>query len=467
MRSLHDHLGHKGSFATKEFVSDRFWWPELERDVQWYVKTCHVCQQRQKTLLRIPPTVTDTPGLFQVVHVDVMHMTPASNGCKYIVHGRCALSNWMEGRPLRNENARSVGQWLFEDIICRWGCIVRIVTDNGTPFKKAVAWLEEKYGIKGIQISAYNSRANGKIERPHWDVRQALWKACGGEVHKWYWYFVLVMWADRITVRKRLGCSPYFITTGSHPTLPLDVVEATWLVDLPNRKLSTAELIGYRARALAKHKDHVENIRRRVSEQKLEYLRRYEREHRYKIKGYNFKPGALVLVRNTTVESSLDRKMKARYLGPMVVVTRNKGGAYLVAELDGSVWHEKVGAFRLVPYFARHEIDLPGGIESFVDISKKTLTELSESDEDGGSQSDIWFEHVRHAPLDDVQASQSNGGEIERRSPEVDSEGLDGEHFEDLDLDACDSESQSLLTEGRDKVYEPSHNPSLNQRSVS
>src|ERR1700724_1002265 len=78
MRSLHNHLGHKGSFATKEFVSDRFWWPELERDVQWYVKTCHVCQQRQKTLLRIPPTVTDTPGLFQVVHVDVMHMTPAS-----------------------------------------------------------------------------------------------------------------------------------------------------------------------------------------------------------------------------------------------------------------------------------------------------------------------------------------------------------------------------------------------------
>ena len=245
LRSLHDHLGHKGFFATKEFVSERFWWPELEHDVHWYVKTCHECQQRQKTLLRIPPTLTHTPGLFQVVHVDVMHMTPASNGCKYIVHGRCALSSWMEGWPLRNENARSIGQWLFEDIICRWGCIVRIVTDNGGPFKKAVAWLEEKYGIRGIQISAYNSRANGKIERPHWDVRQALWKACAGEVQKWYWYFVLVMWADRITVRKRLGCSPYFITTGAHPTLPLDIVQATWLIDLPNGKLSTAELIGY------------------------------------------------------------------------------------------------------------------------------------------------------------------------------------------------------------------------------
>ena len=100
MQSLHDHLGHKGSFVTKKFFSDQFWWPELEQDVQWYVKTCHVCQQRQKILLWILPTVTDTPGLSQVIHIDVMHMMLALNGCKYIVHGQCALSNWMEEQPL-------------------------------------------------------------------------------------------------------------------------------------------------------------------------------------------------------------------------------------------------------------------------------------------------------------------------------------------------------------------------------
>jgi len=175
----------------------------------------------------------------------MMHMTPASNGCKYIVHGRCALSSWMEGCLLRNENTRMIRQWLFEDIICQWGCIIQVITDNSGPFKKALAWLEDKYRIKGIQISAYNSCANGKIEHPHWDVRQALWKACSGKVHKWYWYFILVMWADWITIRKRMGCSPFFVTNGSHPTLSLDIIEATWLVDLLNGKLSTAELIGY------------------------------------------------------------------------------------------------------------------------------------------------------------------------------------------------------------------------------
>ena len=172
MQSLHDHLGYKGAFTMKKLISERFWWPEMERDVHWYVKMCYVCQQRQKTLVQIPPVVTHTPGLFQVVHVDVMHMILVSNGCKYIVHGRCALSSWMESHPLRNENVRSIGQWLFEDIICQWGCIIQVITDNGGPFKKVLAWLEDKYRIKGIQISAYNSRANGKIERPHWDVRR-------------------------------------------------------------------------------------------------------------------------------------------------------------------------------------------------------------------------------------------------------------------------------------------------------
>ena len=59
----------------------------------------------------------------------------------------------MEAKALKEENARSIGQWLFEDIICRWGSLVKIVTDNGALFKKAVKWLEEKYGIKGVAIS--------------------------------------------------------------------------------------------------------------------------------------------------------------------------------------------------------------------------------------------------------------------------------------------------------------------------
>lgn len=375
LEAAHDSLGHRGTYATKELLLQRFWWPELERDVHWYVKTCHLCQERQKRLVQIPRIETHTPSIFQQLHADTMHMDK-SGRFKYIVHGRCALTSWPEARALAAENSKAIAEWLFQDIICRWGCLREIITDNGKPFIAALKYLEEKYGIKGIRISAYNSKANGKVERPHWDLRQMLYKACGGDVKKWKDFLYHVLWADRITVRKGMGCSPFFLVTGAHPILPLDIQEATWLVKLPGRILTTEELIGYRAQALAKHKVHVDEMRERVSRKKREALLKFEEQHKAKIKDYRFQKGDLVLIRNTAIEKALNKKMKARYLGPMVVIRRNDGGSYIVAEMDGSVMQDKIAAFRVIPYFARRHIDLPNDLQEILDQSEEAIDDL-------------------------------------------------------------------------------------------
>jgi len=58
----------------------------------------------------MPPVVTHTPAIFQVLHADTIHITPPSNGCKYIVHGKCGLLSWMEAKVLRQENMRAIRQ---------------------------------------------------------------------------------------------------------------------------------------------------------------------------------------------------------------------------------------------------------------------------------------------------------------------------------------------------------------------
>ena len=416
MTAGHDHNGHRGFFATKSLLTQRFWWPEMEKDINQFVKTCHPCQERQQRLIKIPPVKTHTPSIFEVLHADIMHMTPASNGHKYVIHGRDGLTSWAEGRALRDEKARSIALWLYEEILCRWGGICLIVTDNAAPFIAAVKWIEAKWGIKHITISPYNSCANGAVERPHWDIRQMLYKATGAKnVKNWYWYLTAVLWADRISIRKRTGCSPYFMVTGAHPILPLDAAEATWLVKPPTGVVTEIELIGLRARALAKHGTHVAKMRQRIDKDKLKRLLNYERDYKAVIKDFKFKPGDLVMVRNTAIESSLDKKMKPRYTGPMIVVKQNKGGSYILAEMTGAVWQHKVGKFRVVPYFAREKIDLPDGIMSIIDADEDVLQRIEEMpDEDVTLSRDYLMDGVDFEESDD-----SDSGEEEDEADDI------------------------------------------------
>lgn len=346
----------------------------MQEDVKWYVKSCHLCQIRQSKNLLIPPTVQPPAPLFAKVYMDTMHMPP-SNGFKAIIQGQCSLSHYPEWRMLRSETSKSLTDWIYQDILCRWGALLEIVSDNGAPFVKANAILEEKYHVKHIRISGYNSRANGIVEKPHFDVRQALFKAADGDQSKWSAVAYSVFWSDRITVRKRLGVSPYFIVTGTHPILPMDIVEATYLRPPPTGIITTEALIVSRSIALQKREEDLEAIHDKVFDHRNKAARRFEVIHSNTIVEYDFKQGDLVLVRNTAIEKSLNRKMRPRYIGPLVVVSRNRGGAYIIAELNGTVFDRPVAQFRVIPYLARKSIPLSFDL---LDVPTSRIQEMEE-----------------------------------------------------------------------------------------
>ena len=133
-------------------------------------------------------------------------------------------------------------------------------------------------------------------------------------VKQWFWFLDMVLWADRVSVRRRLGCSPNYMLTGMHPVLPLDVKEATWLADLPTGVMSKNDLVGFRARALAKDQIHIVKMQSQIDQDKLKWLKAYERDFKVVIKDRMFEPGDLVQVCNTSIESLLDKKMKPRYI---------------------------------------------------------------------------------------------------------------------------------------------------------
>ena len=74
-------------------------------------------------------------------------------------------------------------------------------------------------------------------------VRQALVQACDRDTSKWNRGAYSVFWAGRMTMRKRMGCLPYYAATGAMQLIPLDITGATYLQPPPLSVLSMMDLI--------------------------------------------------------------------------------------------------------------------------------------------------------------------------------------------------------------------------------
>jgi hypothetical protein len=146
---------------------------------------------------------------------------------------------------------------------------------------------------------------------------------------------------------------------GCEPVMPFDVAEATYLSPRLSSHLSTSDLIALRAVQLEKRDDDLERMRQLIWKSRKQSAEEFTKQFEYSIREWNFEPGRLVLVRNSQIEMDLGRKWKPRYLGPLVVVKRNRNGAYQLAELDGTISKLKFAAKRIIPYHLQSAASIP------------------------------------------------------------------------------------------------------------
>ncbi|KJA18650.1 hypothetical protein HYPSUDRAFT_111329, partial [Hypholoma sublateritium FD-334 SS-4] len=320
----HADLGHKGIFTVRLRLLERFWWPSLDADVKWFIRTCHECQLRLTQRVSIPPTVPPPMPLFRKWYIDTFLM-PASR---------------------------------------------EIVTDNAPQYIAAVNILVKRYHIHHIRISPYNSKAQGPIERRHYDVRESILKATDGKPDEWPDVFESVFWSERVSIQKSTGMSPYHIAHGLEAVLPFDLAEGTYLAPVFSARISTEEMIATRAIMLQKRPQDLARVHEQVLKARWAAVRQFEKTHASSIVDFNFQPGSLVLVRNSRADKDLS-KHRPRYLGPMFVVRRTTGGSYILAELDGSVSRLRYAASRLLPYAPRNLKAVP--VTSITDLSPDEL----------------------------------------------------------------------------------------------
>ncbi|KIP01321.1 hypothetical protein PHLGIDRAFT_80719 [Phlebiopsis gigantea 11061_1 CR5-6] len=284
-------------------------------DCRHHVRSCHQCQIRSIRKVEVPLMVSTPATLFTKIHVDIMYM-PKARSLRYIAAATDDLSGAGEGRALRVATADSMAKFLWEEIFCRY-------------------------------------------ERRHFIIQEAIVKACEGQLNRWPEHVHHAFFADRVTIRRATGVSPFYLLHGVHPVLPLDLTEATLLVDKFTGHMSTADLLAARMQQLEKRPQDIEAAAKVLRQNRFKSKEDFEQRYRTRLTKGSYTPGTLVLVRNKAIETSHSRKHLPRYCGPYQVVRQTLQGSYVISELDRSVAQHGIAANRLIPYISRTNSQLP------------------------------------------------------------------------------------------------------------
>jgi len=154
--NMHDDIRHKGTEATRRAIAKRYWWPDWDRDVAIWIRSCHVCQLRNERKITIPVIPSAPVQPFRQFHLDYA-MIVKSRGYIAYVAAKYATTGYAEARMLRELRAKAIAAFIFEDTICRWGNADTISTDNGSEFDNEILTrLLGDYNVHHIKISPYN-----------------------------------------------------------------------------------------------------------------------------------------------------------------------------------------------------------------------------------------------------------------------------------------------------------------------
>ena len=131
------------------------------------MKTCWECQQRGSTRQNNVKRTILPMDIFERWGIDIVGPLPLTQqGNKYIIVAVDYFTRWPEAQPLKIVTAVIAADFIYEEIICRFGTPKVIQSDHGTQFlNKVIKELTAKFQIKYSLSSLYHPQSNGLVER--------------------------------------------------------------------------------------------------------------------------------------------------------------------------------------------------------------------------------------------------------------------------------------------------------------
>jgi hypothetical protein len=215
---------HFWKTTTHKILRAGYYWPNLFTDVCREIRSCIKCQKfsgkQQLKSLPLKPIVVSTP--FQQWGLDFIgEIHPTSSGQhRWIMTMTDYFTKWIESAPTRSTSHKVIISFL-EDIIARFGCPSRIVTDNSASFRfEPLVKFYEQFEISLIHSTPYYPQGNGLAESSNKSLIKLIKKLLEDNKRAWDSKLKFVLWVDRVTTKMSLNTSPLLLVYGTEAIFP-------------------------------------------------------------------------------------------------------------------------------------------------------------------------------------------------------------------------------------------------------
>ena len=319
VKQYHDQNGHMGVQKTFDSIRQKYYWPNLFKEINKYVSECTICQTRSLQKVKQPLQETDIPPYpMAKLSLDLSGPYPTTlSGNRYIIAIVDWYSGWPEAFSVPDKTAETVADLIIDKIFPRFGSCLQLVTDNGTEnVNRIVKETLDRLKINHVLTSVYHPQSNAKVERFHRTLHDILAKKVADNQETWDLHLNQALAAIRFNVSESSKFSPFYLLYNRDVVLPIDNILK------PRRKY-----VGEDYHQIALQEQHKAFVTVRSNLRKAK-----KRQAKYADRGtkaVEFQVGDSVFYKNNQRKGKLDLKWKPYYRiiekkGPVSYIIKNQ-----------------------------------------------------------------------------------------------------------------------------------------------
>ncbi|KAI5625025.1 hypothetical protein C0J50_15416 [Silurus asotus] len=225
---------HQGQPRTVSLARQRFFWPNMERDVWDYVKKCPRCvlSKTPEPAARATLESIKTTTPLELVCIDFWSAEDRHNKSVDVLVITDHFTKLAHAFPCQDQTAKRVAKKLWDNFFCVYGFPQRIHSDQGATFESELfAELLELAGIDKSRTTPYYPMGNGGTERFNRTLGSMLRSLPSVSKLRWPQLVQTMTFVYNCTAHETTGFAPFYLMFGRVPRLPVDLMFQSVLRD--------------------------------------------------------------------------------------------------------------------------------------------------------------------------------------------------------------------------------------------